>query len=163
MINFATLFRSSSKNALLPVICQSLIHYSYVSTCPWFYPFGLTMALSICYLSSFRTFAFCIEISWNFACITIPLVSYEETNFGLALLWLEKLMREIPLVVAFSSYVEFRKCIIVMFQLVHDFTRLASQWLFYALPVFIQNLCILHGNQLKFYMHHCTTGILWIN
>ena len=42
------------------------MHYSYVSAYPWFYPFGLAMALSMCYLSWFRTFPFCIEISWLF-------------------------------------------------------------------------------------------------
>ena len=33
----------------------------------------------------------------------------------------------------------------------------------YVLPVFIQNLCILHQNQLNFGMHHCSTGLLRIN
>ena len=58
---------------------------------------------------------------------------------------------------------EFFKCIIVMFQLAHDFPPLASNGSFYVLPVLIQNLCILHQNQLKFGMHHCITGLLRIN
>ena len=44
-------------------------------TFPRFYPFHLPMALSMWYLSWFRTFAFCIEISWIFARITVPLLS----------------------------------------------------------------------------------------
>ena len=34
---------------------------------------------------------------------------------------------------------------------------------FYVLPVLIQNLCILHRNQLNFSMHHCIAGLLRIN
>ena len=58
---------------------------------------------------------------------------------------------------------EFFKCIIVMFQLAHDFTPLASNGSLYLLPVLIQNLCILHQNQLKFATHYCTAGLLRIN
>ena len=44
-------------------------------TFPRFYPFHVPMAFSVFYLSWFRTFAFCIEISWIFAGITVPLLS----------------------------------------------------------------------------------------
>ena len=63
------------------IVCEKTLfgvlemHYSDVSACPWFYPFCLPMALSMCYLFGFKTFAFCIEISSNFARITVPLVS----------------------------------------------------------------------------------------
>ena len=52
------------------------MHYSYVSAGPWFYPFDLRIALSMCCLSWFRTFAFCIEISLIVARMTVPLVSF---------------------------------------------------------------------------------------
>ena len=48
-------------------------------------------------------------------------------------------------------------------QLGHDFTQFPANGSFYVLPVFIQNLCILHRNQLNFSMHHCTAGVLRIN
>ena len=57
---------------------------------------------------------------------------------------------------------EFWKCIIVMFQLGHDFNW-PTNGSFYVPAVFIQNLCILHRNQLKFSTHHCTAGLLRIN
>ena len=47
---------------------------------------------------------------------------------------------------------EFSKCIIVIFQLVHDFTHLASKWVFFVL--------IFHPIQSKFGMNHCTTGLM---
>ena len=50
-----------------------------------------------------------------------------------------------------------------IFQLAHDFPPFASNGSFYVLPVLIQNLCILHQNQLKFFTHHCITGLLRIN
>ena len=34
---------------------------------------------------------------------------------------------------------------------------------FYVLPIFIENLCILHRNQLKFFRQPCTTAVLRIN
>ena len=57
---------------------------------------------------------------------------------------------------------EFWKWIIVMFQLGHDFTQFPANGSFYVLPVLIQNLCILHRNQLNFSMHDCTAGVLKI-
>ena len=55
---------------------------------------------------------------------------------------------------------EFSKCIIVIFQLVHDFTHLASKWVFFVLTVLIKNLRIFHPIQSKFCMNHCTTGLM---
>ena len=71
------------RNHQMLIVCEKTLfgclemHYMYVSSCLWFCPFGLQMALSMCYLHWFRTFAFSMEIGWNFSRITVPLVSWE--------------------------------------------------------------------------------------
>ena len=45
----------------------------------------------------------------------------------------------------------------------HDFTHLASQWLFLGATCDDLEPFHLHRNQLNFCTHHCTTGLLGIN
>ena len=56
-------------------------------------------------------------------------------------------------------------CVVPLFTSFHSLKTplYITRCLLYVLSVLIQNLCILHRNQLNFRLHHCTTGLLRIN